>query len=102
MRDLGEQMLRTPSPPQESFSDDPLRMMRAARFVSQLGFTIAPDVVAAMTSMADRLSIVSAERIRDELAKLLLGAHPRRGLEVLVRTGLADVVLPELPALQLE
>lgn len=102
MRDLDDRILRTPAPPEESFSDDPLRMMRAARFVSQLGFTIAPDVVEAMTAMANRLQIVSAERIRDELTKLLLGAHPRRGLEVLVRTGLAEAVLPELPALQLE
>ncbi len=102
MRDLDAQILRTPAPPEESFSDDPLRMMRAARFVSQLGFTIAPEVVEAMTAMGERLSIVSAERIRDELSKLLLGAHPRRGLEVLVRTGLAETVLPELPALQLE
>ncbi len=102
MSDLESQILRTPAPAEESFSDDPLRMMRAARFVSQLGFTIAPDVVEAMTAMADRLSIVSAERVRDELTKLLLGAYPRRGLEVLVRTGLAEAILPELPAPQLE
>lgn len=102
MRDLGDRVLRTPSTPEESFSDDPLRMMRAARFVSQLGFAIAPDVMEAMTAMADRLSIVSAERVRDELSKLLLGAHPRSGLEVLVQTGLAAYVIPELPALQLE
>jgi len=102
MRDLGDRVLRTPSTPEESFSDDPLRMMRAARFVSQLGFAIAPEVMEAMTAMADRLSIVSAERVRDELSKLLLGAHPRSGLEVLVQTGLAAYVIPELPALQLE
>ena len=102
MTDLAEGVLRTPSTPEESFTDDPLRMMRAARFVSQLGFTIAPDVLLAMTAMADRLEIVSAERVRDEFTKLLLGAHPRRGLEVLVQTGLAPYVVPELPALQLE
>jgi len=102
MRDLGDRVLRTPSTPEESFSDDPLRMMRAARFVSQLGFAIAPEVMEAMTAMADRLSIDSAERVRDELSKLLLGAHPRSGLEVLVQTGLAAYVIPELPALQLE
>lgn len=102
MRDLAEGVLRTPGTPEESFTDDPLRMMRAARFVSQLGFDIAPDVLQAMAAMADRLEIVSAERIRDEFTKLLLGRHPRRGLEVLVQTGLAPFVVPELPALQLE
>ena len=102
MRDLGDRILRTPIAPQESFGDDPLRMMRAARFVSQLGFTIAPDVLTAMCEMAARLEIVSAERIRDELSKLLLGARPRLGLAVLVETGLAAYVLPELPGLQLE
>lgn len=102
MRDLSEGVLRTPGTPEESFTDDPLRMMRAARFVSQLGFSIAPEVLQAMTAMAERLEIVSAERIRDELSKLLLGAYPRRGLEVLVQTGLAPYVVPELPALQLE
>lgn len=102
MRDLAEGVLRTPGTPEESFTDDPLRMLRAARFVSQLGFAIAPEVLQAMAAMADRLEIVSAERIRDEFAKLLLGSHPRRGLEVLVQTGLAPYVVPELPALQLE
>ena len=102
MSDLADGVLRTPTTPQESFSDDPLRMLRAGRFASQLGFTPAPEVLAAMTEMADRLDIVSAERIRDEVSKLLLGAHPRRGLQVLVSTGLAERILPELPALQLE
>ena len=102
MRDLAEGVLRTPGTPEESFTDDPLRMMRAARFVSQLGFDIAPEVLQAMAAMADRREIVSAERIRDEFTKLLLGRHPRRGLEVLVQTGLAPYVVPELPALQLE
>ena len=102
MRDLQERILRTPSAPEESFGDDPLRMMRAARFVSQLGFAIAPEVLAAMQEMASRLEIVSAERVRDELTKLLMGARPRLGLAVLVETGLAAYVLPELPALKLE
>jgi len=102
MRDLNEGILRTPMAPEDSFGDDPLRMMRAARFVSQLGFTIAPEALIAMRDMAPRLEIVSAERVRDELTKLLLGARPRQGLAVLVDTGLAAHVLPELPALQLE
>ncbi|MGA9146222.1 MAG: CCA tRNA nucleotidyltransferase, partial [Candidatus Nanopelagicales bacterium] len=84
------------------FDDDPLRMMRAARFASQLEMTVAEEAVAAMTAMADRLAIVSAERIRDELSKLLLGEDPRRGLALLVDTGLTQYVLPELPALKLE
>jgi poly(A) polymerase len=100
--DLADQLIRTPRRPEQSFSDDPLRMMRAARFVSQLGFVVAPDVVAAMAEMADRIEIVSAERVRDELGKLMLGMHPKLGLRLLVHTGLADRVLPELPALRLE
>lgn len=102
MADLGAGILRTPIAPEESFGDDPLRMMRAARFVAQLGFTIDEPVLAAMTAMAPRLEIVSAERIRDELSKLLLSTRPRLGLAVLVETGLADYVLPELPGLKLE
>ena len=102
MRDLQERILRTPIAPEESFGDDPLRMMRAARFVSQLDFAIAPEVLAAMRDMSSRVEIVSAERIRDELTKLLLGPHPRLGLAVLVETGLATYVLPELPGLKLE
>lgn len=77
-------------------------MMRAARFAAQLDFALAPEVVTAMTDMADRIGIVSAERVRDELNKLILSAHPRQGLTLLVDTGLADRVLPELPALRLE
>ncbi|MDQ0812373.1 poly(A) polymerase [Streptomyces sp. B3I7] len=100
--DLDARVLRTPGTPQESFSDDPLRMMRAARFAAQLDFEVAPDVVAAMKEMAGRIQIVSAERVRDELNKLLLSAHPRKGLTLLVETGLAQYVLPELPALRLE
>ena len=100
--DLAAGVLRTPGTPQASFGDDPLRMLRAARFAAQLGFAVAPEVVEAMTDMAGRLEIVSVERIGDELSKLLCGAHPRRGLELLVDTGLAELVLPELPALRLE
>ncbi len=100
--DLAHQTLRTPGRPEDSFSDDPLRMMRAARFAAQLGFTVDPDVVAAMTDMSGRIEIVSAERVRDELVKLLCAPDPRRGLTLLVETGLADHVLPELPALALE
>ncbi len=102
MRDLAAGLLRTPSTPEESFDDDPLRMMRAARFVAQLGFSVSPDIVVAMRDMGDRLEIVSAERIRDELVKLVLAPRPRLGLMLLVETGLADRVLPELPALRLE
>ncbi|MFF3496413.1 CCA tRNA nucleotidyltransferase [Streptomyces sp. NPDC002795] len=100
--DLSERVLRTPGAPEDSFSDDPLRMMRAARFAAQLDFEVAPEVVAAMKAMAGRIEIVSAERVRDELNKLVLSAHPRKGLTLLVETGLADYVLPELPALRLE
>ncbi|GAA2966220.1 MULTISPECIES: CCA tRNA nucleotidyltransferase [unclassified Streptomyces] len=100
--DLAARVLRTPGTPEESFSDDPLRMLRAARFAAQLDFEVAPDVLTAMTDMAGRIEIVSAERVREELNKLLLSGHPRKGLGLLVETGLADRVLPELPALRLE
>nr|WP_170981638.1 CCA tRNA nucleotidyltransferase [Nocardioides dongxiaopingii] len=100
--DLAHQVLRTPGRPEDSFGDDPLRMLRAARFAAQLGFTVAPEVVAAMTAMAERITIISAERVRDELVKLICAPYPRLGLTLLVDTGLAALVLPELPALQLE
>lgn len=100
--DLAGRLLRTPGTPEDSFSDDPLRMMRAARFAAQLDFEVAPEVVAAMTAMADRIEIVSAERVRDELNKLILSDNPRKGLRLLVDTGLAERVLPELSALRLE
>ncbi|MDH6542661.1 CCA tRNA nucleotidyltransferase [Streptomyces lavendulae] len=102
LEDLAAGVLRTPGTPEESFSDDPLRMLRAARFAAQLDFEVAPEVVAAMSEMSDRIEIVSAERVQGELNKLLLSAHPRKGLGLLVDTGLADRVLPELPALRLE
>jgi poly(A) polymerase len=100
--DLVARVLRTPGTPEESFSDDPLRMMRAARFAAQLGFEVDPVVQAAMRDMAERITIVSAERVRDELVKLVCAPYPRRGLTLLVETGLAAHVLPELPALALE
>ena len=102
MIDLAAGRLRTPSTPEVSFSDDPLRMMRAARFVAQLGLTPSPEVVAAMTEAAATLEIVSAERVRDELTKLILAPDPVAGLRLLVDTGLAEQMLPELPALRLE
>ena len=100
--DLAQRLLRTPGTPQDSFSDDPLRMLRAARFAAQLGVSVAPEVIGAMTDMAGRIEIVSAERVRDELVKLITAPWPRRGLSLLVQTGLASYVLPELPALALE
>ena len=102
LADIEAKVLRTPVTPEQSFSDDPLRMMRAARFVAQLGFAASPEVVEAMTAMAGRLDIVSAERIRDELDKLITSAHPVEGLRLLVDSGLAEQMLPELPALMLE
>ncbi|MBK4348734.1 CCA tRNA nucleotidyltransferase [Lacisediminihabitans changchengi] len=102
VEDLLARRLRTPSSPQVSFGDDPLRMMRAARFTSQLGFTISASTAVAMGELADRIAIVSVERVADELGKLLKTSAPRAGLEVLVDSGLAEFVLPELPALKLQ
>ncbi len=102
LKDLEDKVLKTPFTATQSFSDDPLRMMRAARFSSQLQFSIAADVIDAMREMASRLEIVSAERIREELIKIVMSDHPRIGLTVIVETGLAEYVLPELPLLQLE
>jgi poly(A) polymerase len=94
--------LDTPLDPSVSFGDDPLRMIRAARFVSQLDLTVAPRLTEAMAAMADRLAIVAAERMQDELNKLLVGPHASKGLALLVTTGVADRFLPEVPALALE
>jgi poly(A) polymerase len=102
LADLAARVLRTPSSPEESFADDPLRMLRAARFTSQLGFSVPAEVSAAMTAAAGTLSIVSAERVREEFTRLVMSDSPRQGLTLLVDTGVADVFLPELPALQLE
>lgn len=101
-KDLEAGLIRTPGTPQDSFSDDPLRMMRAARFASRLNFNLAPEVFEAMTDMADRITIISAERVREELVKLICGTAPRRGVDLLVESGLAAYVLPEIPALKLE
>jgi poly(A) polymerase len=102
LEDLAKKVLRTPSKAENSFSDDPLRMMRAARFASQLGFEIAPDVLQAIKDMAGRISIISAERVRDEFTKMLMSQNPRTGITILVETGLAEIVLPEIPKLRLE
>ncbi|MGO2558595.1 CCA tRNA nucleotidyltransferase [Brachybacterium sp.] len=102
LADLARTLLRTPVGPQQSFSDDPLRMMRGVRFVAQLGFRLEDATADAIEELAERITIVSAERVREELVKLMLGAHPRGGLELLTELGLAAHVLPELPALQLE
>ena len=102
LRDLLDGVLRTPGAPEDSFGDDPLRMMRAARFTSTLGFEIEQTTFDAMVAMRDRIDIISAERIQAEFVKLMLGANVRKGLEALVDSGLAERVLPELPALRLE
>jgi poly(A) polymerase len=99
---LRERVLRTPGPPERSFSDDPLRIMRAARFAAKLGFTVTPDVRAAMTAMAGRLEIVSVERITAELTKLMLAPDPALGIDVLVQTEVAEQVLPEVSRLRME
>ncbi|MDT7724715.1 MAG: poly(A) polymerase [Actinomycetota bacterium] len=96
-----DKVMDTPATPQESFADDPLRMLRAARFVAQLGFTAAPRVVEAMTSMAGELSRITAERVQAEVSKLLLADNPTPGIELMVDTGLADLVLPEVPGMRL-
>ena len=100
--DLLARRISTPGAPEVSFGDDPLRMLRAARFTSQLGFTVADDTVRAMAELAPRLEIVSVERISDELSKLLRTDDPVPGIRLLVDTGIAQLVLPEIPALRLE
>jgi poly(A) polymerase len=102
LEDLLAQRISTPGAPETSFGDDPLRMLRAARFTSQLGFTVAEPTVRAMHEMAARLPIVSVERIGDELSKLLRTDDPVPGIRLLVETGIAQLVLPEIPALRLE
>ncbi|MCZ7421774.1 CCA tRNA nucleotidyltransferase [Verrucosispora sp. WMMA2121] len=102
LADLAAKIVRTPGTPAESFGDDPLRMLRAARFAAQLRFAVHPDVRAAMTRMATDLDRITAERIRDEFTKLLCGADPIAGLRLLVDTGLAERFLPELTGLKLE
>ena len=102
VEDLQSKLIKTPGKPEDSFSDDPLRMMRAARFMSQLNFTIDPAVITAIKSMSARLEIISAERIRDEFIKIIMSDNPRLGITLLVETGLADIFLPEIPKLKLE
>lgn len=98
---LRERVLDTPAAPEVSFGDDPLRMLRAARFVSQLGFTVAPRVRAAIEEMAPQLQRISAERVAAELDKLLLGTDPVAGIDLLVQTGMGEVVLPEVGGMQM-
>jgi poly(A) polymerase len=98
---LRAKVLDTPSSPEVSFGDDPLRMLRAARFVSQLGFAVAPRVLSALLEMAPQLDRITAERVAAELDKLLLGADPVAGIDLMVQTGLGDVVLPEVGAMRM-
>ena len=102
VEDLVAGVLRTPAAPERSFGDDPLRMLRAARFSSQLGFSVDDGAREAMSALAGEIDRISAERVRDELSKLLLTDAPRGGIRLLVDSGLADRVLPEVPALRLE
>jgi poly(A) polymerase len=101
-KDLAAKLIRTPIDPRESFSDDPLRMLRAFRFASELHFKIHEDTLAAITELKDQIKTVSAERIRDEFSKLLLGKRPGKALDLAESTGLTDLFLPELGALKLE
>jgi poly(A) polymerase len=102
LADLLRKRLRTPGAAVDSFADDPLRMLRAVRFVAQLGLTPDDDVVTAMTELSGELARITPERVQAELSKTLLQDAPRDALELFVATGLADVVLPELPALRME
>ena len=102
LADLAKKVLRTPGKPSDSFNDDPLRMMRAARFASQLDFEIDTDVVSSMKDLSSRIAIVSAERVRDELTKILMSPNPRKGITILVDTGIAEIFIPEIPKLRLE
>jgi poly(A) polymerase len=99
---LKDRVLRTPGRPEDSFNDDPLRILRAARFAAKLGFAVAPEVQEAMTEQAARLDIVSAERITGELTKLMLTPDPALGIDLLVQTGVAEQVLPEVSRLRME
>jgi poly(A) polymerase len=98
LTDLVDGILRTPSGPAETFAEDPLRMFRAARFVARLGFTLAPGTIEAMRAQAARTSILSIERVSDEIRRLLVAPHPGAGIEVLREGGLLGFVLPELVA----
>jgi len=98
---IRDRLLDTPAAPEVSFGDDPLRMLRAARFAAQLGFGVAPRVRAAIEQMAPQLGRITAERVAAELDKLVLGSDPVAGIELMVDSGMADVVLPEIPAMRL-
>ena len=102
LEDLKSKVLRTPIDPDASFADDPLRMLRAFRFASQLGFAIAPEVLASIARSKDKLGTISAERIRDELSRLVMGNAPETALKLADQTGITDLFLPELSALKLE
>ena len=102
LQDLAAKILRTPGRAVDSFNDDPLRIMRAARFASQLGFQIESEAITAMKELAHRIEIISAERIRDEFIKILMSNNPRIGITILVDTGIAEYILPEIPKLKLE
>lgn len=102
LKDIVAKKIRTPISAEELFSEDPLRMMRAARFAAQLGFEVDDEVISAIKAMKERLTIISAERIRDEFVKTLMSTDPRRGLILMVESGLCEFFLPELPMLRLE
>ena len=99
--DLMKGVIDTPAAPDQSFADDPLRLLRAARFSSQLGFAVSDRVRVAMTDLASEIQRITVERVQVELDKMLLGAQPWLGIDLMVTTGLADYVFPELPRLQL-
>ena len=94
-------IIDTPATPEESFNDDPLRMLRAVRFMSQIGFRLAPRVVIAITEMSEQIERITAERIQVELDKLIVGDHPLEAIDMMVETGLAQRVLPEVPGMKL-
>jgi poly(A) polymerase len=102
LNDLNAQLIRTPQSPNRSFSDDPLRMLRAARLVAQLNFAIEPGTFAAIGEMKERLNIVSRERVNHELSRLLMAPRAVAGIEVLVNSGLIDYVIPEVQALKMQ
>jgi poly(A) polymerase len=101
IHDLAAGIIRTPNSPQMSFTDDPLRMMRAARFAAQLDFSIDGPTLQAMVEMHERITIVSIERCQVEFMKIVMSDHPRLGLKLLVDTGVAEYVFPELPGMRL-